>query len=272
MRRLTRVFRRAASAPEPGRCITIDTAKQRLRISTGGQVSDHPLYSNEAFEAISREWVRIGWSLRYYHTFTWLGFPILQLPEDLIRIQEVAFALRPHLIIETGIYAGGSLLFYASLCETLGQGRVLGIDIEIRPATRHALLSHSLAPRLELIEGNSIAEQTVAAVRARVRPGDTVMVMLDSHHSHQHVAAELEAYAPLVTPGSCIVASDGIMRDLGDVPGGETAWATDNPARAAIEFAARHPEFELRPPAWQPNASRLRQNITYWPDAWLWRR
>jgi cephalosporin hydroxylase len=243
-----------------------------LKISVDGISQDLPLYSPAAFEAVSREWVRIGWSLRYYHTFSWQGRPILQLPEDLVRIQEVVVALKPDLIIETGIFDGGSMLFYASLCETLGRGRVLGIDIKVREETRTALEAHALAGRIELHEGDSISDATLSFVRSRIRAGDTVMVMLDSHHSHAHVAAELEAYATLVTPGSCIVAADGIMRDLADVPGGESDWASDNPAGAAIEFASRHPEFDLRPPSWHPNVSLLTANVTYWPDAWLWRR
>ena len=277
MKRLTQLFRRAGarvaeSAHAPGRRLTIDTASNLLRVSENGRDHELPLYSLESFEAVSREWVRIGWSLRYYHTFTWLGRPILQLPEDLIRIQEVAVSIRPDVILETGIFDGGSLLFYASLCETLGNGRVIGIDIEIREGTRHALRDHPLAGRIEMHEGNSVLPETVASVASRIRPGETVMIMLDSHHSQEHVAAELEAYAPLVSPGSCIVAADGIMRDLADVPGGETVWAIDNPSVAALSFASRHPEFELRPPQWRTNVSQLGSNVTYWPDAWLWRR
>ena len=262
--------------PEPplhtGRCLTLDTASQRLRISENGVERDLPLYSAEAFEAVSREWVRIGWSLRYYHTFSWMGRPILQLPEDLVRMQEVVCQLQPDLIIETGVHDGGSLLFYASLCETMGKGRVLGIDIHIPDATRAGLLQHRLSHRITVEEGSSIAPEITASVSQKVRPGETVMVVLDSHHSQEHVAAELEAYAPLVTPGSCIVATDGIMRDLSDVPGGIAEWTGNNPSAAALAFAANHPEFELRQPAWRTNGSSLTQNITYWPDAWLWRK
>lgn len=255
-----------------GRCLVIDNENKMLTISGDGRENTLPLFSREAFEAVSREWVRIGWSLRYYHTFSWQGRPILQLPEDLVRIQEVVVALKPDLIIETGIFDGGSMLFYASLCETLGKGRVLGIDIQLREEARQAVQNHALGGRIELHQGDSVSPATLAFVRSRIHVGEVVMVMLDSHHSHAHVAAELEAYAPLVTTGSCIVAADGIMRDLGDVPGGEAEWASDNPAGAAIEFASRHPEFELRQPSWHPNVSLLTANVTYWPDAWLWRR
>ena len=184
-------------------------------------------------------------------------------------------SLQPDAIIETGVYDGGSLLFHATLCEALGKGRVIGIDKYIGDETRAAIARNPLSRRIELIEGDSTAEATLEAVRRLLppaAPAESIMVILDSHHSKEHVGRELELYAPLVTPGSCIIVTDGIMRDLADVPGGEAAWAHDNPAAAALEFASAHREFELRPPVWPFNNSPLRQNITYWPDGWLWRK
>jgi cephalosporin hydroxylase len=252
--------------------LTISHDDRLLTIEQDGVRRAIPLYSREAFEMISREWVRVGWSLRYYHTFTWFGRPLLQLPEDLVRLQEVVYDLQPHFIVETGVFDGGSLLFHASLCEAMHKGRVIGIDIEIRPGVREALHDHPLGSRIELIEGDSIAAATVEQVRDMLKPGDCTMVILDSNHSKSHVLAELEAYSPLVTPGSCIVAADGIMRDLSDVPHGQAEWAHDHPAEAAREFIAHHPEFEMRQPEWKVNTSPLAQNITYWPDGWLWRK
>lgn len=216
--------------------------------------------------------MRVGWALAYYYTFTWCGQPILQLPEDLVRFQEVVSSLQPDVIIETGIHLGGSLLFHATLCEALGKGRVIGIDRSIDSDTRSALTSHRLSPRIAIVEGDSTAPATVAQVRNHVRPGESVLVILDSDHSCAHVARELEAYAPLVTPGSCIIATDGVMRDLADVPGGAASWIEDNPATAARQFLAHHPEFEMHPPAWRFNRGPLREAITYWPNAWLWRK
>jgi cephalosporin hydroxylase len=257
--------------------LTIDTGAGILTTEDSGISRDFPLYSREAFELISREWLRTGWAVDYYFTLSWFGRPVLQLPEDLIRLQEVVNALQPDVIVESGIYSGGSLLFHATLCEALGKGRVIGIDKHIAADTREAIEQHRLAHRIEMIEGDSIAPATIEKVHSRVREicikqTETVLVILDSHHSKDHVAGELRAYAPLVTPGSCIIATDGIMRDLTDVPGGDPAWAYDNPAAAALEFAAAHPEFEMRQPRWPFNRSNLEKNITYWPDAWLWRR
>ncbi len=252
--------------------LTIDTGAGVLTTQDRGTTCEFPLYSREAFELVSREWVRIGWAADYYYTFTWSGLPILQLPEDLVRLQEVVTAIRPDVIVETGIFKGGSLLFHATLCEAMGHGRVIAIDKQVLNETREAISRHRLAHRIEMIEGDSIAEETAARVRSRIKPGERVLVILDSHHSKEHVAGELRAYAPLVTPGSCIIATDGIMRDLTDVPGGDPSWLHDNPASAALEFAAAHPEFEMRQPRWPFNNSKLERNITYWPDAWLWRK
>ena len=252
--------------------LTINHDDRMLTIEQSGLYRDLPLYSREAFELISREWVRVGWSLRYYHTFTWFGRPVLQLPEDLVRLQEVVYEVRPDVIVETGVFDGGSLLFHASLLEAMGNGRVIGIDVEVRAGVSEALRNHPLGRRIELIEGDSVAPAIVEQVRRSVKPDETALVILDSNHTKAHVAAELEAWAPLVSKGSCIVAADGIMRDLADVPGGETEWANDHPAAAAREFLARHPEFEMRQPEWKVNTGPLTQNVTYWPDGWLWRK
>ena len=252
--------------------LTIDNERRVLRTEERGVWAELALYSPEAFELLSREWVRLGWALQYYYTFSWLGQPILQLPEDLVRLQEVIVRLRPDVIIECGVCDGGSLLFHATLMETTGVGRVVGIDIQIRPGARAAIEASPLRKRIELIESDSAAADVVARVRAGIAPDETVMVILDSDHTRRHVARELEAWAPLVTPGSCLLVADGIMRDLTDVPGGDPAWLDDNPATAAREFLRTHPEFEMRQPAWQPNTSPLKNNVTYFPDGWLWRK
>src|SRR5580704_8428162 len=122
--------------------LTIDSDYAVLTTEDSGLCREFPLYSREAFELISREWVRTGWAVDYYYTLSWFGRPILQLPEDLIRLQEVVNGLQPDLIIETGIFRGGSLLFHATLCEALGKGRVIGIDQQIAEDTREAIAQH----------------------------------------------------------------------------------------------------------------------------------
>ena len=227
------------------------------------------LYDDASFRMLSSLWVKVGWNQKYPYTFSWLGRPIIQLPEDMIRYQEVVARLKPDVIVETGVAHGGSAIFSASLCRLLGKGRVVAVDIEIRPHNRRAIEAHPLIDLITLIEGSSTAQATIEAVKAQIRPGETALVVLDSNHSYAHVRDELELYAPLVTPGSYIVATDGIMRDLTDVPRGSPNWDRDNPAQAARDFAAAHPEFVIEPPAWPFNESTLTDNVTHWPDAWL---
>jgi len=252
--------------------LTIDNDAKTLTFDEDGVHREIPLFSPKAYEVLSRQWLRVGWALGSYHTFSWAGQPMLQLPEDVLRLQEVVYQIQPEVIVETGVCSGGSLLFHATLCEAIGKGRVIGIDIQIPKEVREAVEANRLAHRITMIEGDSASPEIVGAVRDLVGNTAPVMVILDSDHSRAHVLRELEAYAPLVTPGSCMLAEDGVMRDLADVPRGRPEWTKDNPTEAAREFAAAHPEFELRVPAWKFNFGGLRRNITYWPDGWLWRR
>jgi cephalosporin hydroxylase len=249
--------------------VTIDTEAKRVFRETGGESLDLDLYSKEAFELISQLWLTVGWNQKYTYTFSWMGRPVIQLPEDMIRIQEVIYAVKPDVIIETGVAHGGSLVYYASLFKAMGKGRVIGIDIEIRPHNRKAIEAHDLFSLITLIEGSSTSAGVVNRVKSLVKPEEKVLILLDSCHSKEHVLAELECYHSLVSPGSYIVATDGIMRNLNDVPRGNREWVWDNPAAAAAEFAAEHPEFVLEQPAWPFNESELTENLTHWPGAWL---
>ena len=249
--------------------LILDTDAKSLTIEDGGATQTLDLYSKAAFEAISRQWVKVGWNEKYVYTFSWMGRPVIQLPEDMIRMQEVIFAIKPDVIIETGVAHGGSLIFYSSLCKAMDKGRIIGIDIEIRPHNRAAIEAHPLNDRITLVEGSSTAADIVAQVKSLVKPDETVLVILDSNHTYAHVHHELEAYADLVTPGSYIVATDGVMLEVADVPRGTPGWTTDNPTFAARDFAAKHPEFVIEQPAWPFNESDLDDNITHWPGAWL---
>lgn len=249
----------------------IDTETQTVERIDGQGATSLPLYSDEAFAAIADLYVKVGWNQKYLYTFTWMGRPIIQMPDDVMRVQEVIHAIKPDLVIETGVAHGGSLILYASLLEAMGEGHVIGIDIEIRPHNRAAIEAHPLFKRITLIEGSSTAPETVARVKDEAHGYKRVLVLLDSNHTRDHVAAELEAYAPLVTPGSYIVATDGVMSMVADAPRGKPEWVEDNPSRAAEDFAARHPEFTLLPEPPTPfNESTLkRQLVTHWPQAWL---
>jgi cephalosporin hydroxylase len=250
----------------------IDTEHKTLAVEEVNGLRQIDLYSDEAFYLLSQQWLKVGWNQKYPYTFSWMGRPIIQIPEDMIRLQEVIYRLQPDVILETGIAHGGSLIFSASLCKALGKGRVIGVDIDIRPPNRNAIESHPLFPYITLIEGSSIAPEIVTTVKSLIQPHEKVLAIFDSNHTKHHVLNELEAYHDLIAPGFYLVATDGSMRDLHDVPRGKTEWSWDNPYEAALEFATNHPDFELESPPWLFNESKLTQNITHWPGAWLRKR
>ena len=249
--------------------ITIDTDLKKVSIDDKKVQTTLDLYSDEAFELISDQWAKVGWNQKYVYSFSWMGRPIIQLPEDMIRTQEVIYRVKPDVIVETGIAHGGSLIYYASLCKAMGKGRVIGVDVEIRPHNRKAIEEHEMFDFITIIEGSSTDSAIVAQVESLIMPGETVLVILDSNHTKQHVADELAAYHGLVSKGSYIVATDGSMKDLYDVPRGQSDWIWNHPTAAAEEFAKVHPEFVIEQPEWPFNESGLSKNITHWPGAWL---
>ena len=249
--------------------LTIDTEEKKLIHEVKGKKRVLDLYTKESFELLSQQWIKVGWNQKYVYTFSWMGRPVIQLPQDMVRMQEVIYAVKPDVIIETGIAHGGSLIFYASLCKAMDKGRIIGIDIEIRPNHRQAVENHELAPLITLLEGNSTDRKLVAKVKSMVQPGEKVLVILDSCHTKEHVFGELEVYHHLVSPGSYIVATDGLMKDLADVPRGKPEWNWDHPVAAVKEFSQNHPEFVLEQPLWPFNESDLTENITCWTGAWL---
>src|SRR5580765_1054485 len=171
--------------------ITIDLKNGRVTVDDAGQIVEYPIDTPQAFQIVSRAWLRSGWDTKYVYSFTWLGRPIIQLPEDIIRLQEVIYSVKPDVIIETGVAHGGSLVFYASLCKAMDKGRVIGIDVEIRPHNREAIEAHPLSSFITLIEGSSIDSVIVEKVRSQIGQEEKVMVLLDSCHTKEHVLAEL---------------------------------------------------------------------------------
>lgn len=199
---------------------------------------------------------------RYSYHFDWLGRPIIQFPQDMVAVQELIWSVRPDVIIETGIAHGGSLILSASmlalldLCDAVVAGipldprasarKVVGVDIDIRTNNRAAIESHPLASRIRMIEGSSIAADTISNVRKQVTPGARVMVCLDSNHTHEHVLAELAAYAPLVSEGSYCIVFDTVIEDMPKAMFPDRPWGPgDNPKTAVRTFLASHPEFEV---------------------------
>lgn len=241
-----------------------------VEVTEAGKVTRHRFDTPEAFAEVSKAWVRVGFDNKYVYGFTWLGRPILQLPEDIVRMQEVVYRVKPDVIIETGIAHGGSLIFYAGLCRAMGRGRVIGIDVEIRPHNREAIEAHELFDLIDLVEGSSVAPETVALVRSLVKPGETGLVILDSNHSKGHVLGELRAYAPFVTPGSYLVAADGgIMSSVAGAPLARDDWSWNNPQAAVAEFLQDHGDFVEGQPAPVFNEGSITRSVSYWTGGWL---
>jgi len=251
--------------------ITIDTEENSiLTLDGNGKKTLTPIYSQEGFKMLSSVWLKQEWNQLHWQSFSWLGFQIWQFPEDLLRLQEVISELKPDVIIETGVNRGGSAIFFASMCRLLGAGRVISIDIRIPADVRQAVEKSPFSELITLVEGDSVSDEVIDAVRGKVLENEKVFAFLDSDHAKEHVLRELNAYSSLVTPGSYIVATDGIMRHLADTPRGLNEWVEDNPASAAREFVKNNPAFKIQRPKPLFGDQYVIEELTYWPDAWLY--
>jgi len=185
---------------------------------------------------------------QYSYNFSWMGRPIIQYPQDMMAMQEIIWDIKPDLIIETGIAHGGSLIFYASMLELIGKGDVLGIDIDIREHNRKEIEMHPMFKRIKMIQGSSIAPAIVAKVEEHTKGKQTVLVTLDSNHTHEHVLAELKMYSPFVSLNSYLVVFDTIVEKLPQdyMPGHSRPWGIgDNPMTAVNTFIGENPQFEI---------------------------
>jgi len=214
------------------------------RIAANG--ADQPL------QAAAHGFMKASIAAKYSYNFSWLGRPVIQYPQDIVAMQELIWSLQPDLIVETGIAHGGSLIFSASMLELNAacggpkDARVVGVDIDIRAHNRAAIEAHPMMRRITMIQGSSIAPEIVAAIRAHTVGRKSVLVCLDSNHTHDHVLAELEAYAPMTTVGSYCVVFDTIVEDLPQALSGDRPWGPgDNPKTAVHKYLATHPEFEI---------------------------
>jgi cephalosporin hydroxylase len=217
----------------------------RLLVSLPGRAEPVDVYGDEGFAALTDLWVKAGWQRRLSYEPTWLGVPIIQLPEDMVMMQELLYKVRPAVVVETGVAHGGSAILYASIMRLLGRGEVIGVDVEIRKYNRLAIQSHPMSDRIGLIEGSSIDPAVVAAVRQRIDGRDPVLVALDSNHTRAHVLAEMELYGEMVSPGSYMVVFDTVMDLVADAPSGKREWSQEGAGAAVREFLASHPEFEV---------------------------
>jgi cephalosporin hydroxylase len=201
---------------------------------------------NEALLDISSKFAAETIRAGYSYNFTWMGRPIIQYPQDMIAMQEIIWDIKPDLIIETGIAHGGSIIYYASILELIGKGEVLGIDIDIRAHNRAEIEAHPMSKRITMLEGSAISQEIIDKIKPFVEGKKTVMVCLDSNHTHAHVLAELQLYSPFVTVDSYLVAFDTIVEDLPTDLYADRPWTVgDNPKTAVWEFLKSNDDFVI---------------------------
>lgn len=213
-------------------------------------------------QGLSRIWSRETNRSGYTYNFSWQGRPIIQYPQDMVAMQELIWIIKPDLIVETGIAHGGSLILSASMLAlldmydsieaneqmspNLSHRKVLGIDIDIREHNRTAIQAHPMASRIEMIQGSSVAPEIIDQVHSIALKYSTVLVCLDSNHTHEHVLAELQAYAPLVSKGSYCVVFDTLIEDMPKEMFLDRPWGPgNNPKTAVWEYLKTHHEFEI---------------------------
>ena len=231
----------------------------------------HHIGSKAGFKILSGLWLRSGWDMKYVYSFSWLGRPIIQLPDDLIRIQEIIYKVKPNVIIETGIAHGGGLIFYASLMRNiLKKFKIIGIDIDIRAHNKKAIKAHELYKNIQMHEGSSTDKNILLDIKKNIKKSDKVLVILDSNHSTNHVFNELTLYSKLVTKKSYIVACDGIQKEMMGAPRSKQDWKTNNPITAIKKFLNKNKNFKLSEKNFVFNESKLDINyVTYWPNAYI---
>lgn len=237
-------------------------AERAARIDQLGQ--------DREFQAQSRDWLEQSMRKQYVYNFSWLGRPIIQNPIDILAMQELMWTVQPDLVIETGIAHGGSIIFSASMLELIAacggnpDARVLGIDIDIREHNKQAILEHPMSKRITMLQGSSVAPEIVAQVHAAAKDKQKVIVFLDSNHTHEHVLAELEAYAPLVSKDSYCVVFDTFVEDVPADVFDSRPWQPGNSPKTAVhQYLQTHPEFEI------DKAMQHKLQITVAPDGFL---
>jgi len=224
----------------------IENFKQESKDRISLHTKDSAL--QESVKNFSNETLRVGYS----YNFNWLGRPIIQYPQDMIALQEIIWDVKPDMIIETGIAHGGSLIFSASMltlleaCGEIENGQVLGIDIDIREHNRKAIEEHPMSKKITMFQGSSIDESMIERVKEFAKKGKKIMVILDSNHTHNHVLAELKAYAHLTSVGSYCCVYDTIVEDMPKGSFSDRPWDIgNNPKTAVWEYLKECNDFVI---------------------------
>ena len=221
--------------------------------------------NDKSLNNLSKKLISDSSKYEYSYHFKWLGLPIIQLPQDVLVMQELIWKIKPDVIIETGIARGGSLIFYASMLKLLGTtGFVIGVDIDIRSHNKKTLERHPFYNRIKLIQGSSIGTKTIRNVKKLIKNKKKILVVLDSNHSHDHVLQELNLYAPFVKKGSYVVVFDSIVQDMPSSFVKKRPWGIDNNPKTAIwEFLKTNQRFKI------DKDIENKLLITYAPDGYL---
>jgi len=204
------------------------------------------LGEDDALSKSGADFLRETAKYNYTYNFTWMGVPLIQVPQDMIAMQEIIWETKPDLIIETGIAHGGSLIYYASILQLIGSGHVLGVDIEIRPHNKIVIENHPMSKRISMIEGSSVDQNTIQKVRDFSSAYKNIMVVLDSNHTHEHVLLELNAYSKLVTKNNYLVVFDTLIEDMPENFYPDRPWGKgNNPKTAVREFIRNNNDFVI---------------------------
>ena len=202
--------------------------------------------NDKEFVKISRKWFDKAYSYEYLYHFTWLGRPIIQFPNDLMVLQELIWETKPDLIIETGIARGGSLIFYASILQLIGKGKVVGVDVDIRKHNRIEIEKHSMFKRIHMIESSSTEKETIIEISKFTKNKKNIMVVLDSNHTHEHVLKELELYSKFVKKGNYLIVFDTMIDDMPNKMFKNRPWGKENNPKTAVnEFLKKNKNFKM---------------------------
>jgi len=219
--------------------------------------------NDPALLALARDFLIASDRAGYAYQWTWLGLPIIQSPNDILAVQEIIWENKPDVVIETGIAWGGSIVLYASVLQLLGKGKVVGVDLNLMDHVRAQIMSYPFSDRIHLYAGSSIEPAIFDAVRAHIAPGQSVMLLLDSNHTHEHVLRELQLYAPLVTKGQYLVVSDTIVDDIPAQEHRPRSWGPGNNPKTALKAYLKETDrFEVDS---HMNGKTL---LTYSPDGY----
>jgi len=248
--------------------LLINTSTKKVHITKEYSKLNLSLYSKKAFNSLSNFWLEYIWNQKYTYRFTWLGFPIIQLPDDIINIQELIYKERPKYIVETGVAHGGSIIFYASLVKLLNLKKVIGIEKKIKKKNLTNLQKDPLKNYFKIMQGDSTSEEIVKKVKSIIKKNKT-LVILDSNHSSEHVYKELVAYSNILQKKSLIVATDGIVDFMQFAPRRLKYNKKGGPILAIKKFLSENKKFKQINPTNLFNESNVDQNVTHWQNGWI---